>query len=104
MVLMQPEKSCNTPPLHFQAALIASQTQTQPENPKSLCIMSYLIPKSLLSRLTLLVTTWLISAFVAIGISMMLSWRLEGGAAAVNDTGGLRYQTYRLRLYLKDTA
>nr|WP_314485395.1 histidine kinase [uncultured Kingella sp.] len=66
--------------------------------------MSYLIPQSLLSRLTLLVTTWLISAFVAIGISMMLSWRLEGGAAAVNDTGGLRYQTYRLRLYLNDTA
>ena len=66
--------------------------------------MPRLIPKSLVSRLTLLVTTWLISAFIAISITMLLSLRLEGGAAAVNDTGGLRYQTYRLRLYLNDTS
>lgn len=53
--------------------------------------MPRLIPKSLVSRLTLLVTTWLISAFIAISITMLLSLRLKGGAAAVNDTGGLRY-------------
>lgn len=66
--------------------------------------MPRLIPKSLVSRLILLVTTWLISAFIAISITMLFSLRLEGGAAAVNDTGGLRYQTYRLRLYLNDTS
>ena len=63
-----------------------------------------LIPKSLVARLTLIVITWLIFAFIAISITMLLSWRLEGGAAAVNDTGGLRYQTYRLRLNINNPA
>ena len=35
--------------------------------------MPRLIPKSLVSRLILLVTTWLISAFIAISITMLFS-------------------------------
>ena len=91
------------PPLHFrfQAAYPRCSLKRRLAKPET---MPRLIPKSLVSRLTLLVTTWLISAFIAISITMLLSLRLEGGAAAVNDTGGLRYQTYRLRLYLNDTS
>ena len=90
-------------PLHFrfQAAYPRCSLKRRLAKPET---MPRLIPKSLVSRLTLLVTTWLISAFIAISITMLLSLRLEGGAAAVNDTGGLRYQTYRLRLYLNDTS
>jgi two-component system, NarL family, nitrate/nitrite sensor histidine kinase NarX len=27
---------------------------------------------------------------------LSISWKLEGGAAAINDTGGLRIRTYRI--------
>jgi two-component system nitrate/nitrite sensor histidine kinase NarX len=37
-------------------------------------------------------------ALVAIGVTLFLSWQLEGSAAAINDTGSLRMHTYRLAL------
>jgi two-component system nitrate/nitrite sensor histidine kinase NarX len=33
---------------------------------------------------------------VSIGLSLFVSWRLEGNAAAINDAGSLRMRTYRL--------
>ncbi len=39
-------------------------------------------------------------ALVVIGITLFLSWQLEGSSAAINDTGSLRMHTYRLTLLL----
>lgn len=57
-----------------------------------------MLPKSLPHRLKLLTLLWLAAATCSIVFTLMLSWRLEGGAAAINDTGSLRMQTYRLGL------
>lgn len=38
----------------------------------------------------------LLIAFVSIGITLTMSWQLEGGAAAVNETGRMRMQAWRL--------
>jgi Type IV pili methyl-accepting chemotaxis transducer N-term len=35
-------------------------------------------------------------ALTSIGLSLFVSWRLEGNAAAINDAGSLRMRTYRL--------
>lgn len=35
-------------------------------------------------------------ALASIGLSLLVSWRLEGNAAAINDAGSLRMRTYRL--------
>jgi two-component system, NarL family, nitrate/nitrite sensor histidine kinase NarX len=35
-------------------------------------------------------------ALASIGLSLFVSWRLEGNAAAINDAGSLRMRTYRL--------
>ena len=35
-------------------------------------------------------------------LTLLLSWRLEGSAAAINDAGRLRMQTYRLGLMLRN--
>ena len=43
-------------------------------------------------------------AVASIVLTLVLSWRLEGGAAAINDTGSLRMQTYRLSLLLESGA
>jgi two-component system nitrate/nitrite sensor histidine kinase NarX len=38
----------------------------------------------------------LVVGLAAIGATLFLSWQLEGSAAAINDTGSLRMQAYRL--------
>ena len=54
--------------------------------------------QSLSARLKLLTLLWVSLAVASIVLTLLLSWRLEGGAAAINDTGSLRMQTYRLGL------
>ena len=39
-------------------------------------------------------------AMTAIGLTLYLSWQLEGSAAAINDTGSLRMNSYRLSIIL----
>ncbi|WP_416191133.1 type IV pili methyl-accepting chemotaxis transducer N-terminal domain-containing protein [Neisseria sp. CCUG12390] len=63
-----------------------------------------MFPQRLSTRLKLLTLLWLIAAAVSIVLTLVLSWRLEGGAAAINDTGSLRMQTYRLGLLLESRA
>jgi len=38
----------------------------------------------------------LVVALASIGSTLLVSWRLEGSAAAINDAGSLRMRTYRL--------
>lgn len=43
---------------------------------------------------------FLLLALTAIGTTLWLSWQLEGSAAAINETGGVRKQEYRLAMLL----
>lgn len=65
-------------------------------------IYANFLPKSLSLRLKLLTLLWLIVACVSITLTLLLSWRLEGSAAAINDAGKLRMQTYRLSLAINN--
>ena len=51
---------------------------------------------SLSSRLKLLTCLWVGAALFSIAFTLVLSWRLEGAGAAINDAGSLRMRTYRL--------
>lgn len=42
--------------------------------------------------------TFLVLALTSIGTTLWVTWNLEGGAAAVNEAGRMRMQTYRLAL------
>jgi two-component system, NarL family, nitrate/nitrite sensor histidine kinase NarX len=42
--------------------------------------------------------TFLVLALTSIGLTLWVTWNLEGGAAAVNEAGRMRMQTYRLAL------
>ncbi|MDO5356763.1 MAG: type IV pili methyl-accepting chemotaxis transducer N-terminal domain-containing protein [Conchiformibius sp.] len=57
-----------------------------------------MLSQSLSSRLKLLTLLWLAAAVASILLTLRFSWRLEGGAAAINDAGSLRMQTYRIGL------
>lgn len=43
-------------------------------------------------------------ALVAISLTLYLSWQLEGSAAAINDTGSVRMNSYRLAILLAQGA
>ena len=53
-------------------------------------------PRKLSAKLVGIHILFLAIALVSIGFTLLVSWRLEGGAAAINDAGSLRMRTYRL--------
>lgn len=57
-----------------------------------------MMPKSwsLSSKLGAIGGALLLMAFASIGLTLWVTWQLEGGAAAVNEAGRMRMQTWRL--------
>jgi two-component system nitrate/nitrite sensor histidine kinase NarX len=53
---------------------------------------------SLGAKLALVGTPFLLLGLFLIGLTLWVSWELDGGAAAVNEAGRMRMQTYRLSL------
>lgn len=53
-------------------------------------------PRKLSTKLVAIQVFVLAVALVSIGLTLAVSWRLEGSAAAINDAGSLRMRTYRL--------
>ena len=47
-------------------------------------------------------TLFLMLALMSIGVTLLVSWELEGGAAAINDAGSLRMQAWRMAFLLAD--
>lgn len=47
---------------------------------------------------------FLLLALTVIGITLFLSWQLEGSAAAINEAGSVRMQTYRVAMLLARTV
>lgn len=41
-------------------------------------------------------------ALVTVGLSMWVTWQLEGGAAAINEAGRMRMRSYQLALHVRD--
>lgn len=57
-------------------------------------------PWTLTAKLLTTGITFLVLAMASIGLTLWVSWNLEGGAAAVNEAGRLRMLTYRMALAL----
>ena len=47
---------------------------------------------------------FLVLALASVGLTLWVTWQLEGGAAAVNEAGRMRMQSYRLALQLQTAA
>ena len=52
------------------------------------------------TKLALVASPFLLFGMVLISVTLWVSWQLDGGAAAVNEAGRMRMQTYRLSLSL----
>lgn len=55
-------------------------------------------PWTLSTKLVLLCTGFLLAALTSIGLTLWITWQIEGGAAAVNEAGRLRMKSYQLAL------
>jgi two-component system nitrate/nitrite sensor histidine kinase NarX len=63
------------------------------------------IPRQRLStKLVEILVTFLLVALLAIGVTLLMSWDLEGGAAAVNQAGSERMRAYRIAMLLSQAA
>ncbi len=54
------------------------------------------LPRTLTGKLGTVGGALLLLALTSIGLTLWVSWQLEGGAAAVNEAGRLRMQTWRM--------
>jgi two-component system nitrate/nitrite sensor histidine kinase NarX len=54
------------------------------------------LPRTLSGKLGAIGGALLLLALTSIGLTLWVSWQLEGGAAAVNEAGRLRMQTWRM--------
>jgi len=59
------------------------------------------LPWTLTTKLLVTGISFLVLALLSIGLTLWVSWELEGGAAAVNEAGRLRMHTYRLALSME---
>ncbi|MBI1395285.1 MAG: HAMP domain-containing protein [Betaproteobacteria bacterium] len=57
---------------------------------------------SLASKVVGALVAFLLFALGAIGLTLLQSWRLEGGAAAINDMGSERMRAYRMSYLLSE--
>lgn len=55
-------------------------------------------------KITGLLLFYFLVALVAIGSTLLVSWRLEGGAAAINDAGRERMRSYRIAYLLSENV
>lgn len=51
---------------------------------------------SLATKITGILLVFFLVALTAIGLTLFISWQLEGAAAAINDAGSLRMRAYRI--------
>lgn len=56
------------------------------------------------ARITRMLILFFLAAVAAIGGTLLVSWQLEGGAAAINDAGSQRMRMFKLALLLDNNA
>jgi two-component system, NarL family, nitrate/nitrite sensor histidine kinase NarX len=61
-------------------------------------------PWTLTAKLYTSGISFLVLALASIGLTLWVTWNLEGGAAAVNEAGRMRMQTYRMALEVSGKA
>lgn len=60
--------------------------------------------RKLRTKITALVIVFLVLALVAVGLTLLESWKLEGSAAAINDVGSERMRAYRIAFLVSEIA
>jgi len=60
--------------------------------------------RSLVGKLALIQTSFLVVALASIAFTLWVSWQLEGGAGAINEAGRMRMLSYRMALSKAEPA
>jgi two-component system nitrate/nitrite sensor histidine kinase NarX len=65
--------------------------------------MATFLFRTLSAKIVGILVVFFLAAVTVIGLTLMLSWRFEGGAAAINDAGSERMHSYRLAYLLSQS-
>ena len=57
---------------------------------------------TLKNKLIIIGSSLLVLAMISISFTLWVTWKLEGGAAAINEAGRMRMQTYQLTLLINE--
>lgn len=90
-------------PSEYHDRAAASISDALPSNkPGTVMTLDSLLPSrhKLSTKIVGALVGFLSLALLAISLTLVLSWQLEGSAAAINDTGSLRMHSYRLSILL----
>ena len=84
----------------------APHTELPPSKPGPVMTLDSFLPSrlKLSTKIVGALVGFLLLALTAISLTLFLSWQLEGSAAAINDTGSLRMNSYRLAILLGQSA
>jgi len=52
--------------------------------------------QKLANKIIAILTVFFLVALLAVSMTLLISWKLEGGAAAINEAGSLRMRSYRI--------
>lgn len=63
-------------------------------------ILMFIRGSGLSVKITGMLLGFFLVALAAIALTLFISWRLEGAAAAINDAGSLRMRLYRVAHHL----
>lgn len=90
------------PPGYHDSAEPPVSAQPPPTTPEPVMTLDSLLPSrhKLSTKIVGALVGFLSLALMAISLTLFLSWQLEGSAAAINDTGSLRMNSYRLSILL----
>lgn len=80
---------------------LSAEPTPLPTGPARARLRTRLSGLGLASKLMGIGGLFLVLALASVGLTLWVTWQLEGGAAAVNEAGRMRMQSYRLALRLQ---
>lgn len=91
---------------YHDSAATQAGANCAPSKPGTIMTLDSLLPSrhKLSTKIVGALMGFLLLALAAISLTLFLSWQLEGSAAAINDTGSLRMNSYRLSILLSQSG
>ena len=67
-----------------------------------IAVMTSSFPMKINKKITVVLVLYLLIALITVGSNLLMTWRMDGEAAVINDAGRERMRSYRMALNLTD--
>ena len=67
-----------------------------------IAVMTSSFPMKINKKITVVLVLYLLIALITVSSNLLMTWRMDGEAAVINDAGRERMRSYRMALNLND--